>query len=317
MLTQDPSDSHLATELALTKNNLGLLLAGLGRADEAVALFHDARSRLTQLAEDDASNLAAVRGISATLSNLSSLSVDSHPQRSVPLLRQAIQQLLALVGDHNDRLRSSAEVATLYNSLGVALSRTGQLSQAEQALSDAIRLQRQLVSISPHVTAYQRDLALSLNNLATVQQQRADHARAATSLGEATERYKHTIDSDSADPAALVQLAAMDHNLAVSLIALGQGDQAELRLKQSIENLRSTVADSRDPAAKQEQLRRCYSTLLRCQIREDRWEHARITAKDYRMELGEVANLRTQVAEDLTHYQNLADHQTRRRRSQP
>jgi tetratricopeptide (TPR) repeat protein len=191
------------------------------------------------------------------------------------------------------------------------------LSQAEQSLSDAIRLQRQLVSISPDVTAYQRDLALSLNNLATVQQQRSDHTGAAVSLREATERYKDTIDPNSADTAALVQMAAMDHNLAVSLIALGQGDQAELCLKHSIENLRSTVAQSPDPAAEQEQLLRSFSTLLRCQIREDRWEQAQITAKDYRMELGDVANLRTRVAEDLTHYQNLADHQTRRRRSQP
>jgi tetratricopeptide (TPR) repeat protein len=316
-LAQDSRDSHLATELALTKNNLGLLLLGVGRVDEATALFQEARSQLTRLAEDDASNLAAVRGVSATLSNLSSLSFDSHPERSVPLLRQAIKQQLTMVGKNRNRLKASAEIAKLYNSLGAALSRTGELSQSEQALSDAIGLQRQLVSISPHVNGYQRDLALSLNNLATVQQQRSDHAGAVRSLREATERYKDTIDADSAEPAALIRMAAMDHNLAVSLIALGQSDQAEMCLTRSIENLRSRIAGSPDPAAEQTQLLRSYSTLLRCQIREDRWEHARITAREYRTELGDVPTLRTRVTEDLTRYQNLADHQTRRRRSQP
>ncbi len=182
LLPESPDDTEIETELALMINNLALVVREMGRTGEASKLFDDAISRLSKIVEKDSSNRLAPRGLAAALGNLSSLSTDAAPENSIRLLEQAIDVQLASAEYQSNKLVASSEVAKTYNNLGAAYSRAREFAKANKAYRNAIRLQRQLHAIAPLVDTHRCDLAISLNNLAMLQQKHAQHLDAEASL---------------------------------------------------------------------------------------------------------------------------------------
>ena len=282
LATQNPNHADYLTEWATSINNLGLLQREMGRIEKSRVSFKRSIELLTPVASNDPTDGLASRSLAAALANLSSLSLNSNPQVAGELLEQAIRQRLDAVAHSPDRLRSSAEIASLYNNLGSAKLRSKAFAAAEQAFGSAIRLQRQLRNVAPLVDGYCRDLALSLNNLAMVQQHQQDQISAVKTLREAIELQNGRLDAGIRGANELSQLGVMEHNLAVSLTALQQDVPAEESLRSAIALQKSSLQLSPQLDGPRSHLSRHFQSLLKSQARREQWNAARSTANEYR-----------------------------------
>ncbi len=236
VLEKYPDDIESATTLALAINNYALALAKSGKLHEAKVSLENAISRFDRLSKSAGTDHETiVRGLAAALSNLSSLYLDTDAAKASRLLEEALQIRAGILAESSSRLRSSAELANLYNSLGVAHVRTEHFVEAKEAFDTSIRLNRQVVSLAPSIAEYQCDLAMSLNNLAMLFQKQERHRDAAELTREAIGLQKEILVAGRKDAQMHCRLGAMQHNLAVSLLFDGSTGDAKRELRQAID----------------------------------------------------------------------------------
>ena len=300
LTAEAPSDIRMATELALTKNNLGLLLRETGQRMAACQLFNESIEMLSSIAKQESQNELVSRALAASLANLSATTPNNDLGHTIQLLNQAITIRLKAVSGESNQLRSSSEIAKLYNNLGAAHLQKNDLLLAQKSFSDAIRLQRQLHTIAPMVLQHRRDLATYLNNLAMVQQRNSQFFEASSSSEEAVELQSFTLEKNRSDQGhAISQLGAMEHNLANALQALGESSRAEATLMKAIDHQKSALNSiSVAPQAKK-YLQEHYSTLLRWQTRDQRWNEFAVTSIEYRKAAEDDPQALLHVATDL------------------
>ncbi len=297
----DPLNLQFATELAVTTNNFGLLMREVNREKEAVQFLRDAVDRLSSLSKLNPENELAARGLSVTLANLASITLASDPGAAIELLEESLRLRLASIGQSSNRLRASAEVAVIYNSLGSAYLHAEQYPEGERAFANAIRLVRQLHAIAPDVLQYESDLVMSLNNLSIALQKQGKYVEAVASATEAVEQLKE-IDDPLSMMETAIRYAATQHNLATSLMALQQFDLAEIALHSAIDRLGPFSESS--PNVKLAVMSH-YSDLLRCQVKAGRWRGIEATAVAYRNSAGDDETSLAKVKSDLSEVKKL------------
>ena len=305
LVAEIPGDVRYATQLAVTSNNLGMLLRETGDTETAGAVLGDAVAHLASLAEENRGNELAARGLSAALANLGSLTVQTDPERSVELLKRAIRHRLESIRHSSNRLKASAELASIYNSLGSAQLRMDRFSESEKSYTAAIRLLRHLSGIAPIVDEYQDDLAMSLNNLAIVLQRLDRNTDAQTVATEAVEIQESRIRAGRRAAEDYKRLGAMKHNLATALIALRRYGDAEALLQSAIEQQRAALAAAGTSRESKAFLLNHYSDLLRCQIHVHHWDAIEKTSVAYRDAAGDDDQFIDQVARDLAEVEKL------------
>ena len=305
LVTETPGNVRYATELAVTSNNLGMLLREIGDGQTAESILRDAVTHLASLAEEHRNNELVARGLSAALANLASLTLETNPHQSVELLRRAISSRLESIRRSSNRLRASAELASLYNNLGSAQLRVDRFAECEKSYSGAIRLLRHVSEIAPSVAEHKRELAISLNNLAIVLQRASRDTEAVAAATEAVEIQTSLMDSRHHTAEDEKRIGAMKHNLATALVALRRYGEAEAVLESAVEHQRVALSDSDAPGDARAYLVDHYSELLRCQVHAGRWEAVERTSVAYRQAAGEDDDLIDQVLRDLARVQKL------------
>ncbi|MGI9470879.1 MAG: protein kinase domain-containing protein [Rubripirellula sp.] len=275
--------SENQTELALTRSNLGLLLRSTGRLDEAQTQLSLAVETLSRTAKLDPNSVLSTRGLAAALANLSSLSVEEDPQRSINLLEQALDHQLSISQSAPSQIKASSEVAATYNALGSAQLANDDPSKAEEAFTTSVRIYRRLHAIAPAVDGYRFDLAMSLTNASTALYQQQRYAEALTAAREAIDLQSSKEEwEDLTDSIALSRLGVMHSNLATSLEATGESLQSMKEMQSAIKC--QALAIEFDPSMEGARsfLMQHMSSLLRIQIKQQRWREANQTVQEFR-----------------------------------
>ncbi|MGB7345319.1 MAG: serine/threonine-protein kinase [Pirellulaceae bacterium] len=284
LLEKDPNNDGFATQLALIKNNVGLLADRKGETDRARRCFAESIDVLTSLQKRDKDRGVSIsestqRSLAAALANSGSVLSKSDPKLAIELIEKAISLQVALARTSDHRLQVSRELADLYNNLASAHSANGTNDLAEEAHHRAIRLQRQLHAIAPMVGDYQRGLAMSLNNLAMTRQKQSRHREANDLMTEAIALQRAVSNDDGAE--ANSRLGAMLHNQAMSSMELGQNSQAEAMLKDAIRLQGLALAASAETTKVSGFLTQHYCELLKCQLRLKHWQDVDATTQAY------------------------------------
>ncbi len=173
-------------DLALSYNNLGLLLSEQGRRDEAAEAYQSAVGlhgeivKRSSLADAEKDELAG-RYLAATHGNIAALEADRAPEVARKSYAQALSILHSLVTRHPQQPDLARDLALTCNNLGALQSRLGEHVSAAATYAEAIETIQRLLAASPKSTAYRRDLALSQNNfgLALARDGRATDAESA------------------------------------------------------------------------------------------------------------------------------------------
>ena len=299
-------DAEYRIDLALTKNNLGLLLREVGQVDDARVELDDAVERFTAITNSAETNILAVRGLAAALANRSSLTVDSDPSGSILMLEEAIDHQLRISKDSPNRLTASREIATNYNNLGAAYMASEMPREASNAFSSAAHILRRLHGIAPLVDAYRCDLAMSLNNLATLLHTAGRLRESNQAAVEAVDVQKSCLDVESPDAVAVSRLGVMYNNLGTSLEALNEKQEAITAFQSAVQHQRSALSRGPDRREFKLHLLQHYSHLLRLQLDQRRWQAAGATSQAYRSAAGTMPDQVLVVAADLAKSAKLA-----------
>jgi serine/threonine protein kinase len=286
LITDDPDNTQLATQLALIHNHSGLLALQQGRSQEAQRCFDRSINHLRdQRSRSESAGIAfpqrAHRALAATLQNSSKAVLHSDPHQSIALLREAISLQLDLANRSSHRMRVTEDLAVMYNNLASAHSELDEADMAVEALDRAIALQRQIRLIAPDVSQFSRDLAVSLNNLAMIRQKQSRHNEAAKLIDEAI-----TLQTPAGDVRDLSiqeerRLGAMLHNQSISMIASGNLPGAVASLQAAIRCQKRVLDDRPNHPEAIGVLGQHFVQLLKCQARLKRWKDMDATARDY------------------------------------
>ncbi len=185
--------------MASTLNNIGLMLAEVGGADEAERRYVEAIEILRGLVSPRNSEPTALAAgfpavnprlapsaqllkvnsqsvppsiaknatqqLSAVRTNLSGLLVDRSPDQAVQIAKEALDgQLETLRADRGNAKLAAQTIVTL-NILGQAQSAAGQANDATSTFERSIEIGEQLLQRWPDQPTYRRDLVLSHNHL--------------------------------------------------------------------------------------------------------------------------------------------------------
>ncbi|QDV45091.1 Serine/threonine-protein kinase PrkC [Stieleria neptunia] len=180
LVSAEPNDPDRQSDLSLSLNNLGLLLHSIGQSERSEAAFRRSIEIIETIDESQWSS-ELDQQLASTYHNLSGLLSKSEPFQAIEFARAALKkQMVELTKDKSNPKVASAVAQTL-SSLGTAQSDAGDLPAAIDSYSQAVDINRQLADRWPHHRLYQRDLAVSINNLglAFAKTQRFEQAQSA------------------------------------------------------------------------------------------------------------------------------------------
>lgn len=208
----DPSSVDIATDLATTHSNLGLV--------HLKAQKHDAAASEFRLAIQDplvigATTDAARRTLAASYNNLAGLLGDSDPATAADAYKKAITLERELVKSTPVNRNHQFELARAYNNLGSLASKNNDWKNAQVCYTNAIEIQQNLVRLSPQVDAFRNDLAMSYNNLGMAQSRSDRFPEAETSFQKALQLIDGMLQANPSDAQLLSSQGNLWNNLAM------------------------------------------------------------------------------------------------------
>jgi eukaryotic-like serine/threonine-protein kinase len=166
-----------------------------------------------------------------------------------------------LLQDGNAPLAWRQEAGGNYLNLWVALMARERFSDATKALDRAEELLKPLAEQHPEEGAYQRDLALCLNNRGIQYLLTGDAEHGERSLQEALGLFERMPPDERAKPTAQLDLAKGEKNLGVLYHRIGRYPEAEERYRQALGRLKPLVLAEPDVPAYQKELGPIYISL--------------------------------------------------------
>jgi tetratricopeptide (TPR) repeat protein len=154
----------LRLQLAITLNNLGLLLADTSADQQAEQTYLEAIAVLEPNGRP-ATVFAARQQLGTIYSNLSGLLAKASPERAIAYARQALVGQTDLLESNSSNAKLATQVIVTLNTLGASQSAAGIPSEAIDTLSRAVEIGNQLLDRWPDQPTYRRDLIISLNHL--------------------------------------------------------------------------------------------------------------------------------------------------------
>ena len=281
-LIVEASDVKHRIDLALSQNNLGLLMLHSGDTKEAETVLRQSIASLSKVVQEHQDHVLANRGIAAALTSLSSITVNTAPDHATALLEEAIDCQLRIHKSAPSQLKASSEIANTYNTLGATKLTENSISEAIDAFAHAIDLHRKVHEIAPSVSSYQIDLATSLNNIASARFRQGQYTSAIRAAREAIQLQLTCLKRSPKDPASSKRLAVMYSNLAAPLAALDSSVEAVNAYRDAIAFQHQLLETNPGDATSGINLMQLYAALLRYQIEQKQWSEAKHTMTSYR-----------------------------------
>ena len=218
----DSGDREHRVDLGLTKNNFGFLLQKSGEINQAETVYREAIELLERASVEDKGDFRALRGLGAALNNLGSIQTAHDPRLAQVTLMKALDVQLPMISKSGKKLRAWLDVVATYINLGDALMKLEDWSGAEEANRSAAKISRQLATDAPKVSLYQRDLAVSLNNLGLALRSQNKLQDALAAFGESIQLQTSGLAEEPKNPSLASNLGSSLSNSA--MISLAQKD---------------------------------------------------------------------------------------------
>jgi serine/threonine protein kinase/Tfp pilus assembly protein PilF len=231
----EPRTAEHRRHLALCLNNLALLRSRAGATDEARRDYREAIQLQEQLVAAAAEEAQYRADLALSHTNLGLLQGETgETGLAEASFREAIrvqQGLADAFPNHSDHLRN---LAASYNNLG-ALYATDPPAKAAECYEKARAYQTRAVAAGPGLLEFQRDLALTLNNLGAVQSRLQQAPDGAASYGQAIEIQRQLVRAAPAQKSYRRDLAVSYNNLGMLQSELRQTAEAERSFRQALE----------------------------------------------------------------------------------
>jgi tetratricopeptide (TPR) repeat protein len=211
----------IQVDVALSKNNLGLLLQRRGDFQASERLISGAIDTLRHVAKTEPKNIRARRGLALALNNVANLKASVDPQTAERLLQDALDIQLDTGQSSTRSLRASLDLVATFTNLGSVALRQKDWGKAEASNRKAISISRELVKLSPKVELYQQDLAFSLNNLGVALREQERSQEAIEVIEEAVQ-LQTALSQNSQNHGVLAGLGSSWNNLALIRANLGE-----------------------------------------------------------------------------------------------
>lgn len=237
-----PKTEHYRLEQALCYDNLGELLAKLGRPKDANRALAEARESLLQLVETGKNDPSAYRQeLAKCYDHLGNLLRDTDPKRAQQLYKNSLALRVGLVEQFPDMLDYRQEMATSLNNIAIAMLAAGDAAHAHQAFDEALQYQERLVSLTPLDKDFRRELASSYANAAIFLQQKNVFQDAEKYYGQSIQHLDQLVKRDPTVPDYLRDAATVWQNLSVLQLQQRQANQALESARKSLD-LRERLA---------------------------------------------------------------------------
>lgn len=233
LAAENPAQDEYRRRLALCRNNLALALRSAGRTDEARRAYEGAIRLQQELAAGDGKE--DLGGLALAHTNLGLLESETGElDKSERSFREAIrlqERLLAERPDDPERLRNLAGSLNNLSTLYLA----DQPARAEELYQKALPLQIKAAKARPRELRYQREVALTYNNLGMVQSRTGQLPNAAASYGKAIEILRALVRAAPSQNSYRRDLAVSHNNLGMLGTRLGRPADAERSFREALE----------------------------------------------------------------------------------
>ncbi len=213
-----PTPGEWQNQIAITKNNLGLLYQKRGQMVKAASLFDESIAILRGgLKGHDDSKTKRVLALANN--NRAILQVEDDPSAAEALLNEALELQLEIAERTKNTLVSSLDLMTTYSNLAKVATVRSDWRQVEMYNRNVIRIARELMRISPRVELYQQELAFASNNLGMALKELGDVEGANAAFNEAIRLLQQRQESVNDNPALLGAIGSAWNNRGMLLFS--------------------------------------------------------------------------------------------------
>ncbi len=224
------------TCVATTLNNLGALLARMGRVAEAKKRFECALEIRERLLGGAPKNVTYQSDVAMTLNNLGNLLADmGRVDEAKKQFECALEIRERLLGGAPKNVTYQSDVAMTLNDLGNLLARIGRVDEAREMHEGTLKTYERLLGDDPENGTYQSYVATSMNNLGALLADMGRVAEAKKRFECALEIRERLLGGDPKNVTYQLCVAMSMNNLGNSLVDLGRIEEAEGRYESALE----------------------------------------------------------------------------------
>ena len=239
----DSSGQAYGPELALCRNDLGLLLAAAGNVAEAREALRHALDLQAGLLEQEPRNARLRNDMALTLSNLGL--VEHRAGNAVEAERRfldAARIQKRLMDEFPQNLAYRSALAVTNNNLCFVYAGTD-TEKAEKACRNSLEIQEELAGLDPDSIEILSDLGLAYNNLGTIQSHRGQAAQAVKAYHQAVEIRRRLLRKAPSVVRFRSDLAVSCNNLGRLRCESGNHHEAQGPLDEAIDLFEQLVED--------------------------------------------------------------------------
>ncbi len=236
------------TDLASTLVNKSIILAQSGETLQSRRIM----ARAIQLQREsirENSDERKVRRLATSLHHMAAQAAAEQPILAEEYCREAITIQQRLVKEYSNRVVHESALALGFNSLGSLCLRRGNSASAMDAFLKSVKLSERVVMREPDVFAYQRDMAMCLNNLGRTQLSMNRAADASATLSLAESHLKNMMRRYGASAGLESTLGGIEFNQGMAMMSLKQIAEAKRFLRSANERQRRAMELAKDGQA--------------------------------------------------------------------
>jgi serine/threonine-protein kinase len=229
--------------LASCRSRMGFFLSTIGKNEDALAAYRQARDDQEALAAAPGAPTEARRDLAETINRIGRVLQNvGRPAEAEAAYRQALEIRRGLV--ERDPASSSGRdgLAASHNNVGLVLWKSGRYSEAEAEMRAAQGLWRALADENPAVASFRTLLQMSQMNLGNLLRDTRRMRESEDVFREALAGLERLVASHPAVPDYRRRLALANQNLGLVLKSEGRPQDAEPRLRASVAILAELVA---------------------------------------------------------------------------
>jgi len=265
-------------ELAMSFNNLGLLLAQSSRPVEAAKCYERAimlGQELALLADDpqDAADLAGFHQCRGALFATADQPLTDLEQ-AVEAYKSAVVIQEQVADDAPAKFPPRSDLALTLSSLAAVEARRGNGDAAIAYVQQAVELQRELVRQAPLFASYRRELASSWNNLGFLQHQNGADLDAIASFEQARELLDPLVREHPETLEHRSSLGGVWNNLGMAFEQLGRNEDAVDAYRRAVDEQEAAYAAAPSVSKHRDFLSRHYFNLGRALRQSERHSEA-------------------------------------------
>jgi serine/threonine protein kinase/Flp pilus assembly protein TadD len=280
---QTPSTVQNQLDLAMTRNNLGLLYASLNRVQAAEQEYKLSSALLTEqsTAGETPELTSLIAEHRATVhNNWSNLLLKSNPVQAAEHARSSLNHLSSILTQQPTDPNLAASTALSLNSLAAAYDQSSQHDEAVAAYEQAVEIQQQLVDRWPQQASFVSDLAVTHNNLGQSLMAKGLFSGAEREFERAIEIQKNLVLSFPHDANINSGLGGFLNNLAFALQKTGDVETAVQCYQQAVHHQQQALQLAPLNPVYREHLNKHYFNYGKLLLQLKRFEQALLLARN-------------------------------------